>query len=242
MINRIDVIIVEDDTKLASTIQKKLQYYFTYLNVLAIAYDVLDAYKKITELKPQLVFLDLHLGNSSGFELLDLCSTLDFETIIISADDKQGIKAVKYQALDYIVKPIQPKELIEAVERVKKKNLNKWLPYQDNKLQETITISTGDKLNILLINDIIYVKADQNYSWVHIPNKKLYASSIIKDIEKKLPKDQFCRVHKSYLVNIKKAKSFVNKKDGSYLIMIDEVIIPVSESKKKDLLQVLNIK
>lgn len=236
------ILIVEDDTEISQSLKNKLEFYCTDSSVVGICTDVLSGYKQINLLKPDLIFLDIHLGKQSGFDLLELFETPFFETIIISGDNKFGIEAVKHQVLDYILKPINYKELIRAVEKAKQKTLHYQFLKNQRNLNDTLVISTGDKLHILPIQDITAIKADRNYSWIYLQNKeKYYASNLIKEMEEKLPMHQFCRVHKSYIVNIKKAKNFINKSNGSHLVMIDGKIIPVSESKKKELLKILKL-
>lgn len=233
---KIKTVIVEDEEDLADTLKYKLNMYLSYVEVLGIVSNVEDAYKLIIDQKPDFIFLDIHLKDKSGFELLDLFQNPNFKTIIISADDQFGIKAVKYQIFDYLVKPIDHIELIKSVEKIKDLISINTRAFN----LKGISVSTGDEIKLIQVDQIIYLEADGNYTRINLMNSQsVYASNSIKDLERKLISFPFFRTHRSYIVNIDKIESLTSKRTNSYIVLINKKIIPVSESKKKNLLKIL---
>lgn len=236
------VVLVDDDIQLMESLGQKVSMLFNDLEVVSCCTNIIDAYQQITLHHPQIVFLDIHLGSTEGFELLDLFDHIFFETIILTGDDTFGIKAVKYKALDYILKPIKSSELIKAVEKAKERIKIDNIPPKLDAQPQRISISTGSKIEFVPIDQIIHVEADGNYSWIHMSEgRKICTSITIQDIEGKLASNIFFRVHRSYIVNLRRVKSFTNKKEQSLLELDNGRVLPVSKARKKDLLRVLSV-
>ena len=174
--------------------------------------DGVDSGWKIIESKqPQLVFLDIHISGGTGFELLDKFEEPKFKVIFITAYDEFAIKAFRYNALDYLLKPIDPDDLIQAVKRISQQNFSTILLEQINNLLEAsqkkdfdkIVLTTSDGTSFLKLKDIIKLVCDGSYTTFHTQSgEEVTVSKGIKEFEALLPTDTFCRTHQSYMVNV----------------------------------------
>lgn len=228
-------IIVEDDQDLCDSLILKLKHACPHVHVLDTCTNILEANKAIKTLKPDFIFLDIKLKDFTGFDLLDSFNSAPFETIIISSYDKYGVKAFKYNAIDYLLKPIAITDLIKAVDKIEQK-----LTLQA-KVNETIALPDGHNLEFTKTNEIIFFESNANFVWVHlIDNKKVLISRSLKEIESVLIKRHFFRIHRSYLINIEHIKKFVNKKDQSYILLKNNRKLAVSENRKQDFIKSLN--
>ncbi|MEP7127839.1 MAG: LytTR family DNA-binding domain-containing protein [Chitinophagales bacterium] len=241
-------IIIDDDEFIRKSLQDYLQYSFPELNVVAICSDAFSGLKAIEQHKPHLVFLDIEMPGLSGFEMLNKINPIQFEIIFITSFDHYAIKAIRYSALDYLLKPIDPEELKNAIDRFKEKknasstpvpllqnfisNLNAKTP-DDFKL----AISTTQGTLFLPIHDIIRLEADGSYTLFHLrENKKLLASRTLKDFADLLDEQRFIRVHKSHLVNRRYVRRILNT---HHLLMEDNTEVEVSRRKWDDVKNIL---
>jgi two-component system LytT family response regulator len=212
-----------------------------------------DGYRKgmeeIRKHHPDVIFLDIQMPDGSGFRLLEELVDIDFEIIFTTAFDQFAIKAIKYSALDYLLKPIIPQELIEAVQRVEKKKAenvrrkNMAVIPDGMKMQEErshkIVLSTSEMLHVIGVDDIIRCESDNYYTYFYfIDGRKLLVSKTLKENEELLSQYNFIRPHKSHLVNVKYIKSYI-RQDGGYILMIDDTRIPVSRRKKDKIMEII---
>jgi two-component system LytT family response regulator len=243
-------VIIEDEKRSRETLTGLIKLYCNQVELIGEADGVHSGLKLIRDKNPDLVFLDIQMPDGSGFKLLELLGNIKFDVIFTTAYDQFAIKAFKYSALDYLLKPIYPDDLIEAVKKAldKKEKLN-LKPNIDTLLDNIkkpeneppkIVLSTSDKINIVKINEIIRCESDNYYTIYYFVNGgKLLVSKTLKENEEMLSEHNFIRPHKSHLVNVAHIKGYL-KSDGGYIIMSDESRIPVSRRKKEKILNIIN--
>ncbi len=243
-------LIVEDEIQSHKVIKNLLSQSHSDIEVAASAFSVEEGYNKIMEINPDVVFLDIELPDGLGFDLLKRISEPDFFIIFITAHDHYAITAIRFGALDFLLKPIKPDHLAEAIEKARqqfRKKISKeqmqilWetlANIQEKKLPSRMSISTADGILYLEIKNIIRLEAQQNYTEFTIANtpRKLLASVNLGEYQEQfeLYKD-FVRVHRSHEVNIDYVEKYV-KSDGGYLVMKNGDKIPVSRKYRDDLL------
>lgn len=246
----INAVIVEDEKKSRETLIGLLDRYCKDIKVVAEADGYKSGLEAISKNNPHVVFLDIQMPDGSGFKLLEDISKINFEIVFTTAYDQFAIKAIKYSALDYLLKPIVPEELISAVEKVKlkktrgssSKNVNVLLDNINNAEQQVkrIVLSTAQKMHIIEIDNIIRCESDNYYTLFFFTDKtKLLISKTLKEHEELLSDHNFIRPHKSHLINLKHIKSF-NRSGGGFIVMNDESKIPVSRRKREKVIDIIN--
>jgi len=201
----------------------------------------------IRQKKPELVFLDIEMPYGNGFDLLNALMPIEFEVIFVTAFDKYVLQALKYSALDYLLKPINIDELRSAVQnaelRIRRNSVNQQLNnLLDNfKKQESglkkIAIPTADGFDFILIDNIIRCEALGAYTKIHINNsKKIVVSMSLKDYEAILPEDIFFRIHNSHLINLNYVKKY-NRGRGGFIELDDGSVIEVATRRKDEFLK-----
>jgi two-component system, LytTR family, response regulator len=241
-------IIVDDEPYCSESLSTLLKRYCPEVEILAICNSGAAALKEITTQNPNLVFLDIEMPHMNGFELIERMPLIHFDLIFTTSYDQYAIKAIKFSALDYLLKPVDREELKKAVEKVVQKQqppLPQQLEILLQKLHQPanayqrIAIPTMEGLQMIQIDSIIFCSSDSNYTDLHLMNKqKMTASRTLKEIEEILEGRSFIRVHNSYLVNLNEIHKYV-KGVGGYLIMSDETCVDVSRSRKDMLLKKL---
>ncbi|WP_442592068.1 LytR/AlgR family response regulator transcription factor [Pedobacter sp. AW31-3R] len=239
-------ILIDDELKSRTNLRQLLLEYCPNVEIIAEAGNAVEALKLIRELKPDLLFLDIEMGEVSGFDLLKLLNgQQNFEVIFVTAFDKYGIQAVKACAIDYLLKPINILELSTAVEKAtiqinpKKENerLKELVANIDRGDEEQkIAIPLSDKIEFLAINKIIRLEAEGNYTHIYLDNKKHYlVCKTLKEYQELLENHNFIRPHQSHLINFRKISSYV-KTDGGYIVMDDGSQAPISRQKREEML------
>jgi len=211
------------------------------IQVVGMASSVDTAARKTEELKPDVIFLDIKMSGSSGFKLLELVDNIDFEVIFVTAYDNYAIKAIRFSALDYILKPINPDELKTAISKLRSKikkgqkvnQLNMLLANLSREgIYDKIGVSSDGKLEFLKTQSIIRLQGESNYTRIYlIGGRSILASKTLVEFEELLEDFEFFRVHKTHLVNLSHVKSFYKTKN-SYLLLSDNSRIPVSRRRK----------
>lgn len=242
MNRKLKTVIIDDENDAVDFITTIICEYCPSLEVVGKAHNVLQGIQVINEKKPDLVFLDVEMPNGTGFDLLAQYPDKEFDVIFITAFNHYAIKAIKFSAVDYILKPININEFIEAVTRVVKKRSEK--PAQPNEnfkvLMENLrssfpsrlAIPTSDGMEYLNPKDIIRIEADRSYSWFFLTGeRKVLVSKHLKEFQELLSDRYFFRSHNSHLINMKFVKKFI-RKEGGYIEMADGSIVPVSRNKK----------
>jgi len=240
----ISSIIIDDEPGNIATLHGLLKEYCPDVEVIATASNITDGYRIITQLKPQVVFLDIEMPQGNAFDLLDKLLPISFEVIFVTAFNDYAIKAFKYAALDYILKPVNIRELKDATHRiaarVKEKNTNARIESllsnlkQDNADVRNIGLPSSEGLYFEDISNIMSITAVGNYTNVFIRGKqKEVVTKSIKEFEELLPASIFCRVHHSHIININFVKKYY-KGRGGYVEMQDGSKIEISARKKDD--------
>ncbi len=237
-------LIVEDNTKSAELLSGYIKNLFSDLELVGIASNVEQAVELIYSHKPQIVFLDINLQEDSGFDVLKRTNTDDFEVIITTAYSEYSLQAIKASAVDYILKPYDIEELKEAVKKAKSQlDLKKAQGTQqaNNTLDDRVFIPTLDGLIFIMIDDIVCIKADTNYSEFYtVDGKKVVSSKGLSTYEEMLKPKLFVRVHKSSIVNLKHVTKY-HRGRGAYLTMSNGTTVKVGESKKDELMMYLKV-
>jgi len=238
------VLIVEDEINAQKVLIYLLREFCPELNLVGIATGIVKAKKLIKQHKPDLVFLDVKLEDGTGLELLQQIKNIDFDVVFTTAYDNYAIQAIKFGAVDYLLKPIDPDELKEAVLRIKQKKEKEQTKLSKNLTDElideqTISIKTSNKTYLISVCDIIRLEADGAYTNIITIDQNVIASKNLKFFEDVLPQNLFIRTHQSHLVNKNHIKTF--HKTGN-LEMSNQEMIPVSFRKKSIVRNVLKNK
>jgi len=246
MPDKLKAIIVDDEEKARSVLQLLIDEHCPQVNVSAHCKNVPEAVAAINEHQPQIVFLDVDMPGYSGFQLLDFFKEVNFEIIFTTAFSEYAMQAFRVSAIDFLLKPIDIDQLIDAVTRVKKKNLpeiyNKQLNLirnsNDKKPLETIAIFTSASIEFVQIDDIIVLQADRAYTNIVLTNKlEIIASKNIKEFEETLSvSPQFFRVHRSCIINLKQVLRY-NKTEGGNIEMKSGHQVPLSKDAKEDFIK-----
>jgi two-component system LytT family response regulator len=197
--------------------------------------------------KPDLVFLDIEMPFMNGFEMLEQFSEIPFAVVFTTGYDQYAIKAFRFSALDYLLKPVEPKELIAAMHKIEtQKKLPEAEQFQmllgkiHNKenIFPKIPVPTSDGYDLIPAEQILFCEADDNYTYFHLKNKKkIIACRMLKEVEEQLNEFPFfVRIHHSFVINIKEATKYV-RGEGGYIIMSDNSCVSVSRSRKEALLK-----
>ncbi len=242
----INAIIVDDETKSCDVLSKMLLQYCPDVNQLGVANSLHEAGILIEEKRPDLIFLDIQLPDGNGFNLLKQIDTTDIKVIFTTAYEEYALRAIRHSAVDYLLKPINIDELIDAVWKCKKQSstpsgdaMRKPLLQKKEKLK-TIGLSTVNEVIFVAIENIVRLEAASNYTHFFMDNgDKVTVSHTLKHYEDVLPADTFMRVHQSHIINLLKVKKYI-KGRGGYVIMNDGENIDISPRHKDDLLKALN--
>lgn len=247
----INSIIVEDEHHNRENLLSILKEYCPSVHVLASCASALEARKKIIELQPDLVFLDIEMPGKDGFSMLESLPELNFEVIFVTAFSDYAVKAIKFSALDYIIKPIDTMELLKAVDKASKKKKERMRNIRmanliENQHKEehkkTLALPLSDKIEFVEVSNIIRCQADGNYTMFHLRNgEKLLISKTLKEYDELLSSFNFLRVHQSHLINLDEIKSFI-KTDGGYILMKDGTSIIISRQRREMVLGILKEK
>ncbi|SFT36025.1 two component transcriptional regulator, LytTR family [Lishizhenia tianjinensis] len=226
-------IIIDDEKQIREGI-KILVNTIPNLEVVGEADNIVDGEKLINELKPELVLLDIQLKQDTGFQLLDKIEHKNFHLIFITAYNEYAIKAFKYNAFDYLLKPIDPEELTLTVQRLREqKNIQAEQLIEASKKNEDLkrlVVKTTEQIYVLPLDEIIRCEADLGYTHFYMKSgKRILSSKTLKEYNSLLPEDTFIRIHQSHLVNVNYITSY-NKKGVVHLSNNEEV--PVSVRKR----------
>jgi two-component system LytT family response regulator len=244
----LNTIIVDDEIHSCKTLETLLKRDCPQINIVALCSNGEDAIRVIKQSNPDLVFLDVEMPRMNGFEMLEKLHGINFHLIFVTSYDAYALKAIRFSAIDYLLKPINRDELKAAVEKVISRMqvpLPEQLKIILEKMQHPsgatskIALPTMEGLEMVSIDSIIICEADDNYTTLHLQNKKkIVVSSTLRVIEDLLEDHSFVRIHRSYLVNLKEIERYV-KADGGYVVMSNGSQVYVSRNKKEELLRLL---
>jgi two-component system LytT family response regulator len=245
----IKAIIVDDEQHCCESLQWLLEKYCPEISLTAVCSDAESALTMIRQLEPQLVFLDVEMPGMSGFEMLESLPVVNFDIIFTTAFDRYAIRAIRFGALDYLVKPIDKDELrialdhyLQQNQRNSVKQLSALLTHirKSNDLSfQKIAFPTQTSYELIPLDNIVVCESNSNYTHVKLNSgQKLLVSKTLKEIEEILDMPPFFRVHHSFLVNLQFAVRYI-KGEGGFLVLNNEMTIPVSRSKKEELLKII---
>ncbi len=240
--------IVEDNLDSLNLLCNDIKTNFQELEIIGKARSVIEAAKKLQTVKPDILFLDIMLGDGTSFDILEIVPNLNSKIIFITANDDFAIKAFKFSAIDYILKPYSLENLSNSIEKAKQQiiprnnqiNVLKEIIRSPNQIPTKITLNTSEKIIVVEIENIIRCQSDNNYTTFYLKNgNKILVSKTLKNYANLLCPIGFIRVHQSHLVNKNYIKEYI-KSDGGYLILYDKTNIPVSFRKRGELIEQLN--
>lgn len=244
------VLVVDNETNIREGLVEMIQSFCEGISEIHQANGVQTGLDKIQDLSPDLVFLDVELDDGTGMDLLSQLPKINFHLIFITAHNKYAIDAFKFSAIDFLLKPIEPNELINAFQKVKQQDKNKYLNHQLQVMQDSlnkitlldkkIVLKDSSSIYFINVNDIIRCESSGQYTEFYFEDsKRIVISKSLKEYEELLEPYGFIRPHHSHLININKILRF-DKVNGGSLIMETLVEIPVSHRKKTQILQFLD--
>ena len=245
----IRTVLVDDEADSRSVLQRLLETYVPQVTVVGTAAGVDTAFPLIRELDPDLVFLDIEMIQGNGFDLLNKLQPFTFQVIFVTAFDEYAVKAFKYSAVDYLLKPVDIEELRNAVEKATVRTQDKLDLSPIRTLlenvgamqlsQQKMAIPTVNGLSFVAINNIIRFEAQGSYTVLYITNgEPLMATRNIKEYEQLLPETIFCRIHNSHIINLQRIQKY-QKGRGGIVIMEDGSEIEVASRRRQEFLQKL---
>jgi len=242
----IKAVIIDDEPKAIQSLTWELGNFENEVDIIATFTEPEKALEYIKTTTIDCLFLDIEMPTMDGFQFLEKLEIKNFAVVITTAYSEYAIAALKKEAIDYLLKPIDSDDLAETIAKIKKYNNKSITPekFEDmllkfnNKLHnKKITINTDGKLVFLEPKDIFYVASDGNYATLYLQHKKMVVTKKLKEINELLPKEHFFRIHNSYIINLHKIKEFL-KADG-YVILENNAKIPVSRQRKSEFLEKL---
>ena len=249
---KIKAVIVDDEPDSLRTLQLLIKKYCPQVEVPEVFTNPKAALKEIPKLNPQLLFLDIQMPGMTGFDLLGKLKDFSGSVIFVTAHADYAVRAIKFSALDYLLKPVDIAELKDAVAKFMRlhtpvpgsdllRQLTSNIDFMSQPVYRKISVSTQQGIEIVLLEDIHYLKADSNYTLIHCRDKKpLMVAKPLKDFVEALPASQFMRVHTSYVVNLHQVQRYV-RAEGGYAVMPDGKEITVSRSHKDAFLEYLKL-
>ena len=240
--------LVDDMPQALQILQHDLADCCPDIQIIGTADSVVSAAKQLRSLKPDLLFLDIMLGDGTGFDLLEILPNLSSKVIFVTASDEHAIRAFRFAAIDYLLKPIDPVELKEAVQRARNQltdpvesiDLLRETIHSPTTLPNRISLNTQERIVVVEIRNIIRCEADGNNTLFHLSNgERVFVTRTLKQFDNLLKEHPFFRTHQSHLVNLEHIQEYV-RKEGGYLKMDNGNIVPVAVRKKAELVQLLS--
>jgi len=245
------VIIIDDEARTRKSIADILKFSQQDLELVAEAEDVATGVDAIVEYKPDLILLDINMPDGTGFDLLKKLNDIHFKIIFITAYEEFAVHAFEFSAIDYILKPVDPKKLIDAIDKAHQLveqesislKLNALFANLENSVSENrkLVLKTAENIYIVNTNDIIRCESDGGYTQFYlIDGKKSLVSRNLKDYEEMLDGYGFFRIHQSHMINLKYIDHY-SKTEGGAVVMKDNSYLPVARRKKESFLKLLEM-
>lgn len=239
-------ILIDDEPNAVGLLALRLSQHCPQVDVVASCTNSHKAVQAILDHRPDLVFLDIEMPQMNGFQLLEAVAGVSFSLVFVTAYDKFALKAFRYSAVDYLLKPIDTQELIQAVHRVEKQHktapeqidhLKSQLGTHGKNLPDRIALPYQNGVAFVDMKDILYCESDDNYTKFHLGDGQYHlVTKSLREIQELLEERDFLRVHRQYLINLNHIKKFV-KGEGSYVVMSNLQSIPVSRAQKDRLME-----
>lgn len=246
----IKTVLVDDEPRARESLRVIFERFFPEVQILGEASGVDEAFNTISELKPNVVFLDIKMPDGSGFDLLKRFSSINFKVVFVTAFEEHALEAIKFSAFDYVLKPLNTNELRTVIAKLNENlsenddltiKLNAIFANMEasNQEKKKIVLKTAESIHLVPIQSIVRCEADCNYTKVYIDNQpKLMISKPLKHFEDMLQEYAFIRVHQSHLVNLNHVIR-VDKIDGGVIVLSDGASVPISVRKREQLLKLL---
>ncbi len=247
----VKVVIIDDEKNGRDIVKQYLSFYCDDIDVIGEANSVESGFELLSKQTPDIVFLDIQMQDGTGFNLLEKLPQRNFKVIFVTAYDQFALKAIKFSASDYILKPVEPDEFVEAVERVKSELANQNQA-KDDRIDALLSISkkndftkiglpTSEGIQFVKVDDIVRCEADGPYTQVFLSTgERVMVSKNLKIYEDLFANSNFIRVHKSHLINTSYIDKYMNNGgDGGSVAMADGSIVEVSRRKKDELLAMI---
>jgi two-component system LytT family response regulator len=242
-------VIIDDEENARQTISKMINQEFDDVQVVAEAGNIESGLNILNKHQPEVVLLDIQLPDGTGFDLLEKIDDYDFKLIFITAFEEYAVKAFKFSAIDYLLKPFDPDEVKKAFNRAREAmdkedtrlKLNAFLTNIENISKEVkkIVLKTSDSIHLVNVQDILRCQSDCNYTYFYLyGGKKLVVSKTLKEFDSMLTPYGFFRVHQSHLVNLNYMDFF--SKENEKIMLKDGSSVPVSHRKKEQLINIFN--
>ncbi|NVO09839.1 MAG: response regulator transcription factor [Bacteroidales bacterium] len=245
MMYMLKALLVDDEIASIRSLQILLNQFCPQVEVIGIARSVDEALEQVVKLKPELIFLDIEMPNGTGFDFLERCTNCNFDIIFITAHNNYAIRAFKYSAIDYILKPIEIDELTKAVEKVyelKKNNFNSQNKYSalfDNLkeiIPQKLVVAANGEYVYVDLREVLFFEVSDEKVLIHLENgSKLRVDETINAMEESLIERDFYRVNHNILVNIQKVQKIIKTGNGS-VILVDGTLLTLNPLKKDDLI------
>jgi two-component system, LytTR family, response regulator len=238
-------IIIDDENHCIKTLTSQLETWFPEIKILATCNESPKAYTLIQKHKPDFIFLDIEMPLLNGFDLLSKFDPLFFEVIFTTAYDSYAVKAIKYSALDYLLKPVDKEDLAIAIQKInsKKSSISRSqvqmaIAVHNKQVPDTIALPTMDGLTFASVNDIVHCTAEGSYTRLYMIDKtEVVLSKTLGDVEELLVDYHFFRIHHSSLINLKQVKKYIHR-DGGKAIMSNGNSLKLARTRKTDFLNV----
>ncbi|MBL4662195.1 MAG: response regulator transcription factor [Flavobacteriaceae bacterium] len=241
-------IIIEDMADALQLLKSDLDNHHPEIKVIDTAQSVVEAAKLLRKTQPDILFLDIMLGDGTGFDLLEIFPDLSSKIISVTASDEYAIRAFKFAAIDYVLKPYSNEDLATAISRAKEQiepnkerlNILKNTLAAPESRPDKISLHTLDKIIIVSLDNIVRCEADNNNTVFYLnEGRKIFVTKTLKYFADMLNSYEFLRVHQSHLVNLQCISAFI-KTDGGYLLLKNKETVPVSVRKKAEVIEVLD--
>ncbi len=237
--NSISAIIVDDEAHARQSLRKALQD-FSQINIVGESEHGFAAIRQASELNPQIMFLDIHMPKLDGFDVLDLLGDEAPLVVFVTAYDEYAIRAFDNNAVDYLLKPLDPKRLKKTIERIQQRlnttetdSLNKFLSQRqhDQSPLQRILVRDGHEIHVIQVENILYIEAADDYVAIHTHNTTHIKQDRLQKLEVLLDPDKFCRIHRSYLLNVSYLASIESEnKDNKVAILKNDKRLAISRS------------
>ena len=220
-------LIIDDEAHSRETTKMMLHQLYPEIEILGMAKNALEGSEMVRRLAPEFIILDIQMPGKSGIEMIDMIPHYRGEIVFVTAFNDYAIEAFKKGALHYILKPIDPEELAEAIQRVRR-SMSRNQPQG-----KYLSLSTGEGWVVVRIDDILRCESFKNYTTIYLPDGQHTISKTLKEVEDRLSGDQFYRIHNSHLIHIAFIEKIL-KTDGGNVLLTNGDLVPISKGKKKE--------
>lgn len=236
----IKAVLIDDESSAIRNLTKIIEQFCSEVEIIGSAQGVVEGIKLINEKNPDLVFLDIQMPDGTGFDMLECIKNKTFDLIFVTSYNQHAIKAFKYSAVDYLLKPVDIDELNSAIARIKEKRnssvsgeyFKELINNLKGDLPSKIAISSATDKEFISVDQIVRLEASGSYTELYLKNgRKLVASKKIKEFEEILSENSFLRIHNSHVINLHEVKKY-NKLDGGWIEMMDGSEIPLARRRK----------